>query len=468
MATATQRSNGISEMVELAKSLGVPADSLCRFLSFGYVPQPRQLAFHAAARECDNATGPQSIGFGGARGPGKTHATFAQIALDDCQRVPGLKVLFLRKVSKSVREAVSDLRRKVLRFCPHTYKEQQAIIEFPNESRILLGHFNHEKDIDAYLGLEYDLIAIEEATQLTETKRRDILTCLRTSRTDWRPRDYNTTNPGGVGHGWFKKEFIEPFRKLRESKTRFIPATVHDNKFVDADYRGRLETLTGWKRRAWLDGEWDIAAGQFFSTWNYEAHTYAYTAPPAPIPANQPVWLGFDYGFNHPTACHLLTEHDGIVDIVDEYVERKALPRTNADGICAMLERHGVTVERLESIEAGADCFARRGDQTEGKTIAEQYAEFGLEFSRATIERINGAAEILQLLGDVERDLRPRLRVSRRCVRLIELMPSLQHDPHRPEDVLKVDANEEGEGGDDPYDSFRYGVMRKNRKWELW
>ena len=33
------------------------------------------------------------------------------------------------------------------------------------------------------------------------------------------------------------------------------------------------------------------------------------------------------------------------------------------------------------------------------------------------------------------------------------------HDPHRPEDVLKVDIDEDGEGGDDAYDACRYGIM---------
>ena len=45
--------------------------------------------------------------------------------------------------------------------------------------------------------------------------------------------------------------------------------------------------------------------------------------------------------------------------------------------------------------------------------------------------------------------------------RLLEGLPSLQHDPNRPEDVLKVDEDEDGNGGDDAasitrrMDSFR-------------
>jgi hypothetical protein len=56
------------------------------------------------------------------------------------------------------------------------------------------------------------------------------------------------------------------------------------------------------------------------------------------------------------------------------------------------------------------------------------------------------------------------LFIHERCSRLIACLPDLVHDEHRPEDVLKVDADEDGKGGDDPYDGFRYAVMARTRK----
>jgi hypothetical protein len=50
-----------------------------------------------------------------------------------------------------------------------------------------------------------------------------------------------------------------------------------------------------------------------------------------------------------------------------------------------------------------------------------------------------------------------------RCARLIECLPSLQHDPNRPEDVLEVDADAEGVGGDGPADCLRYLIATKRR-----
>ena len=41
---------------------------------------------------------------------------------------------------------------------------------------------------------------------------------------------------------------------------------------------------------------------------------------------------------------------------------------------------------------------------------------------------------------------------------------STPHDPNRPEDVLKVDADEEGVGGDDAADALRYLIATKPRE----
>jgi hypothetical protein len=57
----------------------------------------------------------------------------------------------------------------------------------------------------------------------------------------------------------------------------------------------------------------------------------------------------------------------------------------------------------------------------------------------------------------------PTLFIHRRCARLLDCIPSLLHDPNRPEDVLKVDADEDGVGGDDAADALRYLVATKSR-----
>ena len=106
-----------------------------------------------------------------------------------------------------------------------------------------------------------------------------------------------------------------------------------------------------------------------------------------------------------------------------------------------MLDRHqlgnrGLEISDLRRFVAGADVFSKQSD---GTTVAAQYAKLGFSLKVANMDRINGWAEILQRLGDSDAGLRPTMVIRRRCARLLECLPSLQHDPNRPVDVLKVD-----------------------------
>lgn len=436
-----------------AAAAGCPADQVRNFVERGIVLQPRQLLASAAARQCDHPDGPTMVGYGGARGGGKSHWCIAQAVCDDMQRYPGLKFLSLRKVGKSGKEQVEDLRREVLHSTPHEFRNSAIIL--PNGSKMILGHFQHEKDIDKYLGLQYDGAIIEEATQLVERKFKDIRTCVRSSKVGWRPRIYGSTNPGGVGHGWFKRLFIDPMRRDRETETRFIQATVYDNRFVNVENRASLEALTGWQRRAWLLGDWDIAAGQYFSTWSHAHHVVS----SVDFRNDWPVWNGFDYGFIHNTYVPLLTsDGDGNLYVLDEHCRNKTLIPAHAQAMLAMLERNGIERHRVTKVVAGSDCFSAKPD---GSSIAKQYLASGWPLTPADTDRINGAAEILRLMGDPINGVPNKLFIHERCTRLIECLPDLVHDEDRPEDVLKVDADEDGKGGDDPYDGFRYGVMAR-------
>lgn len=458
---ATAISSAELELLDLALSIGLPTDALDNFADGDYCPQKKQLVFHAACRSADREDGPTQIGFGGARGPGKSHGLFAQVALDDCQRVPDLKCLYLRKIGKNAREQFEDLRRAVLRFTPHEFKTQAGTVHFPSGSRILIGHFNNESDIDNYLGLEYDLIAIEEATTLTESKYKALRDSNRTSKTNWRPRIYCTTNPGGVGHAWFKKRFIEPARLGTEAETRFIFATVDDNIFLDRDYVNKLNENTGWRLKAYRHGDWDIAAGQFFTTFRHEVHSIDPSEVPKVSPDVAEYWGSLDYGWNHYTVFHLFMKIDGETYVIGEHADRMMPIDHHAAAIHGLLGRFGLEFDDLATCVAGTDVFAQRGAKN-AVTIADQYAEFGIHLRPANTDRINGWAQILKLLGDVDRGIPSKIKISRNCLRLLETLPVLEHDPNRPEDVRKVDTDDSGNGGDDAGDCFRYGVMVNN------
>jgi phage terminase large subunit len=439
-----------TKYVEAAKNNGVPRDQLENFIRAFIVLQPRQLAASAGARSCDEPTGPDAIGYGGARAGGKSHWLLAQMGADDCQRRPELQCLLLRKVGKANLEHFEALRRKIFAHLPHEFTGHRGILTFENGSRIIAGHFQCEKDIDGYLGLEYDVIGVEEATTLTERKYRDISTCCRTARADFRPRIYSTTNPGGVGHEWYKRMFITP--RPGESRTRFISARLADNSFTNADYGRQLAQLVGWQRRAWLDGDWDIAAGQFFTQFRQEIHVRDDFDE-----RRARHWIAaMDYGFSHYTVFLLAAEdRHGVAHVVDEHAERHWLPERHAEAIRELVARHAPDARLcLRSVAAGNDVFARQYD---GSSIAREYAQFGILLRAAATDRINGWAEILRRLGDPQAKIPPKLYIHPRCSRLIRCLPALQHDPNRPEDVLKVNTDEEnGEGGDDAADCLRY------------
>ena len=154
----------------------------------------------AAARLCDQADGPTAVGYGGARGGGKSHWLLAQMGADDCQRVPGLKCLLLRKVGKANMEHFEDLRRRLFDRLEHEFSAFRGILTFKNGSRIIAGHFQNG---EGYRCLPGAGIRRDRDRGGDDACRAG---SIRTSRRaagrrkpNWRPRIYSTTNPGGLG-----------------------------------------------------------------------------------------------------------------------------------------------------------------------------------------------------------------------------------------------------------------------------
>ena len=248
------------------------------------------------------------------------------------------------------------------------------------------------------------VMLVEEATTLTARKFQDITTCCRSSKVladgqHWRPRIYSTTNPGGVGHAWYRTKFVVPYLQGKEVETRFVPARVTDNRFNNPEYTKVLEGLTGWQRRAWLDGDWDLAAGQFFTTFRRDVHVVADFDE-----TRAREWFAaLDYGFAHYTVVLLgCTDGDGNVFVVDEHAERLWLPQRHAPAVVAMIGRHKhgnckLEISDLKRFVAGADVFSKQSD---GSTVASQYAKLGVTLRCANTDRVNGWAEVLHRLGD--------------------------------------------------------------------
>lgn len=188
---------------------------------------------------------PKHVGFGGARGGGKSWSvrTKAKIL---AAVYPGIKQLIVRRtypelVNNHINTLIDELHGLA------RYNKSEKMFTFPNGSTIKFGYCNADKDLDQYQGAEYDVIFLDEATQLQEMWIKKITACLR-GVNNFPKRIYYTCNPGGVSHGYFKRLFID--RKYEEGENPedycFIQALVTDNKALmksQPDYIKQLEAL---------------------------------------------------------------------------------------------------------------------------------------------------------------------------------------------------------------------------------
>jgi len=142
-----------------------------------------------------------------------------------------------------------------------------------------------------------------------------------------------------------------------------------------------------------------------------------------------------------------------------EIAHRKHYPGEIAVDVFAVLAQYGLKLEDLEVFTVGSDVFAKRGEAK--KSIAEQYASEGITLTAALTgpgSRIAGAQHLSRMLGNPKRGIMPTVQITKNCPMLVDTLPTLQRNPNKPEDVLKMDADSDGEGGDDAYDGWRYGL----------
>ena len=162
-------------------------------------PSPRQQEFFRA--EAAN------IAYGGARGGGKSWAMRRKLVML-AMRYPGLKLLLLRRTLPELRaNHILPLQRELEGYA--AWSSTERAFRFPNGSRLVMGYCDNDSDCAQDQGQEYEVIGFEEATNFEPDWLTFIATCLRTTRTDFTPRIYYTCNPGGPGHAYIKRLFID-------------------------------------------------------------------------------------------------------------------------------------------------------------------------------------------------------------------------------------------------------------------
>ncbi len=292
--------------------------------------------------------------YGGSRGGGKSWALRRKLILL-CMRYPGIHCLIIRRTLSELRaNHVLPMLREIGASVP--YSAGERVFRFKNGSRIDLGYLSCDGDTLRYQGQEYDIIAIDEATQITEYQFSTLKGCLR-GVGEFPRRMYLTCNPGGVGHAWVKRLFID--RDYREGERaedyRFIRASVYDNEVLtknDPDYVETLRSLPEKLRAAWLDGRWDLFEGQFFPEFSRDKHVIL----PTEIRADMR-FAAFDYGFDR--FALLILAVDGETLYVTREVCASGLTLSEAG---EALERVFAEEPHLAYAAASPDLWNRRQD----------------------------------------------------------------------------------------------------------
>lgn len=388
-------------------------------------PQPKQLEFELARA--------RHICFGGARGGGKSWVVDDK-SIKLALRYPGLKILMLRRTLPELEENHIIPLLGILSGIAK-YNTQKHVFTFPNKSRIKLGYCEQEKHVYRYQGQEYDVIFLEEATHFTETQMTFLTTCNRSKRDDFSPRMYYTCNPGGVGHMWVKRLFIDRIYQGEEvpEDYYFIQATIKDNPALfkhDKTYVKTLMNLPEDLRRAHMDGDWDVLSGQYFSEWRRELHAI----DPIDIKENWIKYRAIDYGLDGAACIWGAFDELGNSYVYREFEMKDLVISAFARAITSLTPAN----EKIEMTFAPPDMWNRTKET--GKSMAEIFYENGVTLTYSANGRVDGwlnLKEWLKNVPDGTGESHPRLRIFNTCNRLIHCLTNLQHDEKKVSDVAK-------------------------------
>ena len=226
----------------------------------------------------------REVGYGGQAGGGKSYALILD-ALHQLDK-PGYDAILFRRTYKQLKEAggLIDLSWQVYAHLGGEYNQSNYTWTFPlyHYNTIRLSHLQHEKDIEGFSGSQYSYIAFDELQNFTERQYLFLFSRNRASNADIKPYIRSTFNPGGTGHYWIKKRFIDaniataprwfinrdggdkevqpgtPFAIDR----LFVPARLEDNPYLyrdgKGDYEAGLNQLDSVDYRRLRLGDWDV------------------------------------------------------------------------------------------------------------------------------------------------------------------------------------------------------------------
>lgn len=404
------------------------------------------------------------IAFGGARGGGKSWAVRTKAKLL-ALHYAGIRLLIVRRsYPELTNNHISILRGELVPTGVARYNDKDKCMSFRNGSTIHFMYCARDADLDRLQGVEYDCIFLDEATQLSEWQMTAITACLRGANS-FPKRVYFTCNPGGQGHGYIKRLFIDRRFEAEENPDDyvFIQALATDNRALmeaQPDYIGQLEALPPKMRDAWLYGRWDIFEGQFFEDLRIEpdtaaaraagcdmepdelreAHRWCHVIPPFAIPRGWNIMRSYDFGFARPfSMAWWAVDYDGVLYRI---LEAYGCTRTPDEGVkwtpdeqfryFAELEREHPLLAGREITDSVADPAI--WDASRGESIAETAARYGIYFTPGDNKRIPGWMQVHYRL-QFDADGYARMYVFDTCKAFIRTMPLMMYSERRPEDL---------------------------------
>lgn len=376
--------------------------------------------------------------YGGARGGGKSWAVRQKAKLM-ALKFDGIQILILRRTYKElesnhIRPLAADLKGIA------KYNDSKKIITFPNGSLIIFGYMMSASDELQYQGQEYDIIFIDEATQFDESTFTTLKACLR-GVNNFPKRMYLTCNPGGIGHAWVKRLFIDRDFILdgeyaeNPDEYTFIQAKVQDNTALMKTDPGYIEMLKAQPpdiREAWLNGSWDCYEGQYFTDFNRELHV----VEPFTVPAYWRIYRVFDYGLDMLACYWIAVDEIGSAWVVKElYQSDMIISDAAAKIIEYSMMPDGKTPMTIYETLAPPDLWSRSKDS--GITTADTFRDNGLPLHQCDNARVFGwlnVKEYLKPVIGVDGETTARLKIFSTCRNLIRCLPLLQHDEKNPDD----------------------------------
>lgn len=360
---------------------------------------------------------------------------------------------------------IQQLRVELIGFAK--YNDKDKVLRFFNGSTIEFMYCAKDSDLDRLQGTQFDTIFLDEATQLSEFQIKSIMACLRGVNT-FPKRVYMTCNPGGVGHGYIKRIFIDKKYKDGESPEdySFIQSLVTDNKalmLTQPDYIKQLEALPPKLRRAWLEGDWNIFEGQFFEEFvddpdHYDDGIGSHVIEPFDIPPSWNVYRSYDFGYAKPFSCAWWTvDGEGVIYRILELYGCTEEPN---EGVKWTPEKQ---FEKIAQIEREHPYLRGRNitgvadpsiwDSSRGISVAETAAKYGIYFAPGDNSRINGWMQVHYRLAFDENG-KAMMYVFKNCKGFIRTIPLLEYSETKPEDL-----NTENE--DHIADEVRYFCMTR-------